>query len=160
MTTWTLPGLLSGVTWNIFYFSSRHFIPPIGWSYGGFATAMTLEQDIGDNEVFKCGISGISFVCWFWDYWTDISLWSCSSEFMVVVRQYLHWAIHGSPNHWGQRRRIQPQSYHLRVCAYSDPAVFTVNILLQNWKSGQEEVDAESWSCRWQRPLPTLHAAD
>ena len=29
-----------------------------GWSYGGFATAMTLEQDDGDDQVFKCGISG------------------------------------------------------------------------------------------------------
>ena len=29
-----------------------------GWSYGGFATAMTLEADIGENPVFSCGISG------------------------------------------------------------------------------------------------------
>ena len=31
-----------------------------GWSYGGFATAMTLEQDDGNDQVFKCGISGTS----------------------------------------------------------------------------------------------------
>ena len=29
-----------------------------GWSYGGFATAMTLERDSGDSPVFSCGISG------------------------------------------------------------------------------------------------------
>lgn len=29
-----------------------------GWSYGGFATAMTLEQDVGPSPVFSCGISG------------------------------------------------------------------------------------------------------
>ena len=29
-----------------------------GWSYGGFATAMTLEQDDGASPVFSCGISG------------------------------------------------------------------------------------------------------
>ena len=29
-----------------------------GWSYGGFATVMTLEQDAGPNPVFSCGISG------------------------------------------------------------------------------------------------------
>ena len=41
---------------------SYNFHPDIffnsGWSYGGFATAMTLEQDVGDDQVFKCGISG------------------------------------------------------------------------------------------------------
>jgi dipeptidyl-peptidase-4 len=30
-----------------------------GWSYGGFATLMTLEQDVGPSPVFSCGISGI-----------------------------------------------------------------------------------------------------
>ncbi len=29
-----------------------------GWSYGGFATLMTLEQDVGPNPTFSCGISG------------------------------------------------------------------------------------------------------
>ena len=29
-----------------------------GWSYGGFATAMTLEADTGPAPVFSCGISG------------------------------------------------------------------------------------------------------
>ena len=29
-----------------------------GWSYGGFATAMTMEQDSGPSPVFSCGISG------------------------------------------------------------------------------------------------------
>lgn len=32
-----------------------------GWSYGGFATAMTLEADVGPNSVFSCGISGLKF---------------------------------------------------------------------------------------------------
>jgi dipeptidyl-peptidase-4 len=29
-----------------------------GWSYGGFATLMTLEQDVAPDPVFSCGISG------------------------------------------------------------------------------------------------------
>ena len=29
-----------------------------GWSYGGFATLMTLEQDTGPAPAFSCGISG------------------------------------------------------------------------------------------------------
>jgi len=37
-----------------------------GWSYGGFATAMTLEQDDGvtQDEVFKCGISVAPVSSW------------------------------------------------------------------------------------------------
>jgi hypothetical protein len=32
-----------------------------GWSYGGFATLMTLEQDVAPDPVFSCGISGAIF---------------------------------------------------------------------------------------------------
>jgi hypothetical protein len=32
-----------------------------GWSYGGFATLMTLEQDVAPDPVFSCGISGSIF---------------------------------------------------------------------------------------------------
>ena len=35
-----------------------------GWSYGGFATAMTLEQDTGANPVFSCGISVAPVTSW------------------------------------------------------------------------------------------------
>merc|ERR1712127_902142 len=35
-----------------------------GWSYGGFATAMTLEQDIGPQPVFSCGISVAPVTSW------------------------------------------------------------------------------------------------
>jgi len=35
-----------------------------GWSYGGFATAMTLEQDIGEDPVFSCGISVAPVTSW------------------------------------------------------------------------------------------------
>lgn len=35
-----------------------------GWSYGGFATAMTLEQDTGDQAVFSCGISVAPVTSW------------------------------------------------------------------------------------------------
>ena len=35
-----------------------------GWSYGGFATAMTLEQDTGPDPVFSCGISVAPVSSW------------------------------------------------------------------------------------------------
>jgi len=35
-----------------------------GWSYGGFATAMTLEQDTGPDQVFSCGISVAPVSSW------------------------------------------------------------------------------------------------
>jgi len=35
-----------------------------GWSYGGFATAMTLEQDMGQAPVFSCGISVAPVSSW------------------------------------------------------------------------------------------------
>jgi len=35
-----------------------------GWSYGGFATAMTLEADVGPNSVFSCGISVAPVTSW------------------------------------------------------------------------------------------------
>ena len=35
-----------------------------GWSYEGFATAMTLEQDIGPDPVFSCGISVAPVSSW------------------------------------------------------------------------------------------------
>jgi len=35
-----------------------------GWSYGGFATAMTLEQDSGPEPVFSCGISVAPVTSW------------------------------------------------------------------------------------------------
>ena len=35
-----------------------------GWSYGGFNTAMTLELDTGDEQVFKCGISVAPVSSW------------------------------------------------------------------------------------------------
>ena len=35
-----------------------------GWSYGGFATAMTLEQDTGSDQVFSCGISVAPVSSW------------------------------------------------------------------------------------------------
>jgi len=35
-----------------------------GWSYGGFATAMTLEQDTGPEQVFSCGISVAPVSSW------------------------------------------------------------------------------------------------
>merc|ERR1712241_475211 len=35
-----------------------------GWSYGGFATAMTPEADVGENPVFSCGISVAPVTSW------------------------------------------------------------------------------------------------
>jgi dipeptidyl-peptidase-4 len=35
-----------------------------GWSYGGFATAMTLEADTGPEQVFSCGISVAPVSSW------------------------------------------------------------------------------------------------
>jgi len=35
-----------------------------GWSYGGFATAMTLEADVGPNPVFSCGVSVAPVTSW------------------------------------------------------------------------------------------------
>jgi len=35
-----------------------------GWSYGGFATALTLEQDNSDSPVFSCGISVAPVSSW------------------------------------------------------------------------------------------------
>ena len=35
-----------------------------GWSYGGFATAMALEQDTGPDQVFSCGISVAPGTSW------------------------------------------------------------------------------------------------
>lgn len=35
-----------------------------GWSYGGFATLMTLEQDVGPAPVFSCGISVAPVTSW------------------------------------------------------------------------------------------------
>ena len=35
-----------------------------GWSYGGFATAMTLEADTGPEQVFSCGVSVAPVSSW------------------------------------------------------------------------------------------------
>jgi len=35
-----------------------------GWSYGGFATAMTLERDGGPSPVYSCGISVAPVTSW------------------------------------------------------------------------------------------------
>ena len=35
-----------------------------GWSYGGFASTMALEQDIDPEPVFKCGIAVAPVTTW------------------------------------------------------------------------------------------------